>query len=177
MALVSTIYRWGPGRRPRLNIYGFESKVSIEQAIDGEEGVSGGEVINVQSKSVLSRAQVFETSFGRFEWRYGNKEERRSLDADSLLILEKVDGMKSKKGTKVAMLVRNDEFRTPGSVRYSGGNGGRLIMDLRIWEDDKKVDGGGGGGEGVEAFVVASCILMLKREADRFVDNNIAAVT
>ena len=80
-------------------------------------------------------------------------------------------GGKSKSGTRIAQFIRNDQYRTPGTKKYSGGNGGRLMMDLRIWNDDKFMNP-----QRVEEFVVASCILMLKREADRFIDNHLAIV-
>ncbi|KAB8217938.1 hypothetical protein BDV33DRAFT_176390 [Aspergillus novoparasiticus] len=175
-ALISTIYRWGPGRHPRMRILPRDSSVSVEQAIDDD--TLCGELVDVQSRSMVSRAQVFDTSLGKYQWRYGSREERKACNADSLLILERMDcmilgdGTKTKSGARVAQLIRNDQFRTPGSVKYSGGNGGRLVMDLRMWKDEKHADT-----DGVEAFFVASCILMLKREADRFIDNNIVAVT
>ncbi|THC87073.1 hypothetical protein EYZ11_013481 [Aspergillus tanneri] len=174
-ALISTIYRWGPGRRPRMRILPRDSSVSVEQAIDDDKLC--GELVDVQSRSMVSRAQVFDTSLGKYEWRYGSREERKACNADSLLILERMDrmvlgdGTKTKSGARVAQLIRNDQFRTRGSVRYSGGNGGRLVMDLRTWKDEKHADT-----DDVEAFFVASCILMLKREADRFIENNIVAV-
>ncbi|KAK2612550.1 hypothetical protein QQS21_001488 [Conoideocrella luteorostrata] len=174
-ALISTIYRWGPGRHPRMRILPRDASVSVEQAIDDDN--LRGELIDVKSRSMVSRAQVFDTSLGKFEWRYGSREENKACNADSLLILECMsrivlpDGTKTKSGARIAQFVRNDQFRTPGSVRYSGGNGGRLVMDLRAWEGEKHSTA-----DGVEAFVVASCILMLKREADRFIDNNLAAV-
>lgn len=170
-ALISTIYRWGPGRHPRMRILPRNAGVSVEQAINDDD--LSGEFVDVQSRSMVSRAQVFDTSLGKFEWRYGSKDERVPYNADSLLILERMDhGKRTKNGTKVAQLIRNDQFRTPGTGRCSGGNGGRLVMDLRTWQDEKHADA-----DDVEAFFVASCILMLKREADRFIDNNIAAVS
>ncbi|KAJ5272377.1 hypothetical protein N7478_007502 [Penicillium angulare] len=181
-ALISTIYRWGPGRHPRMRILSHDAtgSVSVKQAIDDDNLC--GELIEVKSRSIISRDQVFDTSLGKFEWRYGSREERKACNADSLLILERVDrvvlsdGSKSKSGTRIAQFIRNDQFRTPGSVRYSGGNGGRLVMDLRMWTR-KNEKGADVEVDGVEAFVVASCILMLKREADRFIDNNLAAVS
>ena len=141
------------------------SVVSVEEAIENDN--VRGELVEVKSRSMVSRGQVFDTSLGKFEWRYGTREEQAACNADSLLVMERIDG-KSKSGSRIAQLIRNDEFRTPGTRQYSGGNGGRLMMDLRMWNDDSP--------ERVEAFVVASCILMLKREADRFIDNHIAAV-
>ncbi|CAG9982846.1 unnamed protein product [Clonostachys byssicola] len=175
--LISTIYRWGPGRHPRMRIFPADTTVSVEDAINADNVQC--ELIDVKSRSMLSRAQKFDTSFGSFEWRYGSRGERKEdHDASSLLILERTDSVAStagskvgKRGVRVAQLVRSDEFRTPGTTRYMGGNGGRLMMDLSLWTDDKKATA-----KDVEAFVVASCICMLKREADRFRDNTIAAV-
>ena len=174
-ALISTIYRFGPLRAPRIRVLPDGAGVSVEEAIKDED--VRGELVQVKSRSMVSRAQVFDTSLGKFEWRYGTGEEKAACGADSLLVMERVDrvtlpdGSKTKSGARVAQLVRNDQLRTPGSVRYSGGNGGRLTMDLRMWDGEKSA-----GARGVEACVVASCILMLKREADRFIDNHIAAV-
>lgn len=173
--VISTIYRFGPGRHPKMRIMPPNTSVSVERAIK-DDNVQG-ELINVKSKSIISHSQIFDTSFGKFEWRYGSKEELRTYNADSLLVMEWVDhvaltnGRKTKSRACIAQFIRNEMFRTPGSKKDSGGNGGRLMIDLHLWEDDKH-----SGTHDVEPFVVASCILMLKREADRFIDNNIAMV-
>lgn len=171
--LISTIYRIGPGRPPRMRILSYNAGVSVEEAINNEN--VHGELIEVKSRSWVSREQVLDTSFGRFVWRYGTRDEHAACNADSLLVMERMDrvsipsGGKSKKGTRVAQFIRNDQFRTPGSKKQSGGNGGRLMIDLRIWDNGENASA-----HHVEAFVVASCILMLKREADRFINNRAA---
>ena len=176
--LISTIYRWGPGRNPRMrliNSIGLKRGISVEEAID--DGNVRGEQVNVKSRSMVSRSQIFDTSLGHLEWRYGTRDEHKTAHADSLMVLERTDhvalpdGRKSRSGTVVAHFIRNDEYRDPNSVKYSGGNGGRLMIDLRIWEADQMTSPGR-----VEAFVTASCILMMKREADRFINNNMAIV-
>ena len=173
--IISTIYRFGPGRHPRMRVLPYDHHVSVQEAIDNVD--VRGEVIEVKSRSYFSRAQTFDTSFGKLEWRYGTGEEHAACNANSLLIMERIDraslpdGRRSKSGTRVAQLVRNDRYRTPGSASYSGGNGGRLMMDLRLWNDDRNAST-----YNVEAFIVASCILMLKREGDRFIDNHLATV-
>ncbi|CAL5865806.1 uncharacterized protein PFLUO_LOCUS12 [Penicillium psychrofluorescens] len=175
ISLISTIYRFGPGRHPRMRILLYNSAVSVEEAINNEN--VRGEIVEVKSHSLVSRRQVLDTSLGKFEWRYGTGEEHAACNADSLLVMERIDrvslpnGRKSKSGVRVAQFIRNDQFRTPGTNKYSGGNGGRLMIDLRMWDDDEHASA-----HGVEAFVVASCILMLKREADRFIDNHLALV-
>lgn len=162
--LISTIYRFGPGRHPKMHIVPDNAKVSVDAALANKS--IPGEEVEVKSRSFTSRAQVIDTALGKYQWRYGSRQERAACNADSLLIMERTDG------TRIAQLVRNAELRTPGTVRYSGGNGGRLMIDLHAWENGDKA-----ATAGVEALVVASCILMLKREADRFIDNNIALVT
>ncbi|TQV98803.1 hypothetical protein V2A60_007498 [Cordyceps javanica] len=163
--LISTIYRIGPGRHPKMHILPGNARVTVDAALHDKS--IPGEEVEVRSRSFASRAQVFDTAaLGKFQWRYGSRDERRACNADSLLIMERAD-----RGARVAQLIRNEELRTPGTPRYSGGNGGRLMIDLHDWENDDKASA-----SGAEAFVVASCILMLKREADRFIDNNIAAV-
>ncbi|EJP70815.1 uncharacterized protein BBA_00445 [Beauveria bassiana ARSEF 2860] len=164
-ALISTIYRIGPGRHPKMHILPANARVTVDAALHDKAAIPGEEV-EVKSRSFASRAQVFDTALGKFQWRYGSREEKRACDnADSLLVMEGADG------ARVAQLVRNADLRTAGTLRYSGGNGGRLMIDLHEWENSDKACA-----DGVEAFAVASCILMLKREADRFINNTVAAV-
>lgn len=174
--IIATIYRWGPGRRPRMRILPPNSSVSIEDAINADNIEC--EMVEVRSRSVFSRTQRIETSFGTFQWRYGSRAERgEAFHANSLLILERLDHHTTEKSSKedkhirIAQFVRNDEFRTPGTHKCMAGNGGRLMIDLSAWRDEKSSTA-----EKVEAFIVASCICMLKREVDRMRDNNIAVI-
>jgi hypothetical protein len=58
---------------------------------------------------------------------------------------------------RIAALVRNDDTRTPGSLVMSAGNGGELVLGEDV-----------GGKDGInEDLVVATCLLMLKKEIDR----------
>jgi hypothetical protein len=172
--LNATIYRWGPGRHPKIRIFPGHSSASVEEAINSENLEC--DVYEVESRSILSRSQKIATSFGTFQWRYGGRSEKKeTFDANSLLILEKIDGLSSKEskkqGIRVAQLIRNDEFRTPGTNKYMAGNGGRLMLDLRAWMGEKEADT-----VKIEAFMIASCICMLKREVDRMRDNTTAAI-
>lgn len=167
--LLATIYRWGPGRPPKIRIFPKDTTVSVEDAINSDTVKC--ELVGVNSRNMFSRTQIIETSFGTFEWRYGNRGERKEAEqADSLLVMDKIDPS-TKNSTRIAQMVRSDEYRTEGTARCMGGNGGRLMIDLRAWTDSKGVTAAD-----IEAFVVASCICMLKREADRFKDASIAAV-
>ena len=109
--LLSTIYRFSPGRHPRMRILDPHSNVSIQDAINNDN--VHGELIEVKSRSMVSRAQVLDTSLGTFQWRYGTNEEQAACNADSLLIMERIDrvslpgGGQSKSGARVAQLIRN----------------------------------------------------------------------
>ena len=142
----------------------------------------------LRSKSLLSRSITFRTTrLGTFEWRYASRKERKLLGADSLLVLDRVvraslslssgnptggggNPAKKKKReeeiirTPVARFIRNAETRTPGSGVTSAGNGGRLLVDLHLWD--------GSGDEKVErkmvlVMVVTTVMVMLKKEVDR----------
>jgi len=165
--LNATVYRWGPGRCPRIRFLPLQTSASVEEAIKAENLEC--DEVDVRSRSIISRAQKIATPFGTFQWRYGSRSERKeTFDSNSLLVFEKIDGDKA---IRVAQFVRNDEFRTPGTNKFMAGNGGRLMIDLSMWVDEK-----GTNGAKVEAFAVASCICMLKREVDRMRDNTLAAV-
>ncbi|KAH8887231.1 hypothetical protein GQ53DRAFT_796425 [Thozetella sp. PMI_491] len=172
--LNATVYRWGPGRAPRIRMFPPHSSASVEEAIRADDIEC--DVVEVRSRSIISRAQKVATPFGTFQWRYGSRSERKeAFGANSLLVLEKIDitsgGETEKSHPRVAQLVRNEEFRTPGTNKFMAGNGGRLMIDLRMWADEKGADAAK-----VEAFIVASCICMLKKEVDRMRDNTLAAV-
>ncbi|KAF2685957.1 hypothetical protein K458DRAFT_417135 [Lentithecium fluviatile CBS 122367] len=139
---VATSYFFGPGRDPRLRILG-----------------TGDERAEIRSVSRwTSRTHVFVLPDGRrFEWRYRREkgcagctgeEDKRGSRA---LVL-------SLEGKTLAMLIRNEETRTTlRSAKWSAGSGGELVLGPEVG-----VEGGL-----AEDVVVASCLLMLKREVDR----------
>jgi hypothetical protein len=146
--LGSTEYHWGPGKCPIVRVNGV-----------GKGGEEEEDEFEIQGKSLVSRATVFECRWGRFEWRYAGRKER-SEGMSSLLVLEKVaDGGR----VRVAQLVRGEETRSPGSTGSSAGNGGRLEMRL----DDGDGDGKGKGQVVDEVTVVSTVLVMLKKEIDR----------
>ena len=164
-ALIATIYRWGPGRHPRIKLFPPNSSVSVEEAINSDAAEC--EVVDVRSRSVFKHTQKFETSLGAFEWRDGSDDEKEACNATSLMVMERFD--QAKNCVRVAQFVRNDELRTPGTKKGlagEGGSGGRLMVDLSMWAGEKA-----SSADDMEAFTVASCLCMLKREADRFQNN------
>ncbi|KAI0147084.1 hypothetical protein GGR57DRAFT_506062 [Xylariaceae sp. FL1272] len=136
---------------------------------------------------------------GIFGWRYAGSAEKKEWDAKSLLVCEVFGsspayhdndgsssvGSSSKKsfasklglgsskdresGTRIAQLVRNSEYRTPGSSRWSAGNGGRLMMDLTGFEEKEQ--------ERVRQLVCTTALTMLKRELERNQNATIAAIS
>lgn len=99
----------------------------------------------------MSRGHKFECPDGRtLEWRYTKAEAGAGGKKRTALVLEVG-------GRRVAMLVRNEDTRTLGSKAWSAGNGGELLLSEEV-----------GGKMGVgEEIVVASCLVMLKKEVDR----------
>ncbi|KAM0257836.1 hypothetical protein ACHAQJ_004140 [Trichoderma viride] len=150
--ICRTTYRFGPGRPPKLELCGL-------MAYEEEFEVAG--------KGFTTRAQVFRTHLGTFQWRYAGREERKAAGAGNLMVLDRITmvalegGKQEEKKTPVARLVRNAEVRSQGTRATTAGNGGRLMVDLREWEGTK------GEVEQMEVLVVASCLVMLKKEIDR----------
>ncbi|RYP14986.1 hypothetical protein DL765_005983 [Monosporascus sp. GIB2] len=175
--LATTTYRFGPGRPPTL-LLGHPADPERVEAIE------------VASRSVVSRAVELRTSFGVFVWRYAGSKERKACvlgvgrdggaaaAPDSLLVFEHLvdegdgDGDGSGNGSKkratqarranvrrVAQLVRSSEYRSPGTSVRTAGNGGRLMLDLGGFDEKLR--------ERVQWLVVATALVMLKKEVDR----------
>jgi hypothetical protein len=149
--LVASMYRFGPGRNPKL--------VMLKEA-------EGQNEITVSGKWT-SRSQVFKynPSSVTFEWRY-RRERRESqgvIDGEAkkpkkvTLITLEVHGAGKDDVRRVAQLVRGEDARTPGTKSCSAGNGGELEIDETAAQ-----------GLGIpEELIVSSCIMMLKKEIDR----------
>lgn len=125
----------------------------------------------------------------RYEWRYGKKAEKlqvqreRGEDCHCLLLLERIDGEgKKAKRTLLARFVRGEETRTPGTKKSHAGNGGRLEMALERDKTDAfagliTVDDGPVDESGLEeSIVVATLMVMLKKEIDRLRGGQIAFI-
>ncbi|RFU76875.1 hypothetical protein TARUN_5368 [Trichoderma arundinaceum] len=147
-----TTYRFGPGNPPKMELMGT---------------VAHDEEFEVVSKGLTTRAQVIRTHLGTFQWRYAERGEKKEAGVGSLLVLDRIimvafeGGRQEEKRTPVARLVRSADVRSQGSKATTAGNGGRLMMNLREWE------GTTGEAEQLEVLVVASCLVMLKKEIDR----------
>ncbi|KAI1925905.1 hypothetical protein LOZ65_002717 [Ophidiomyces ophidiicola] len=144
--LLSTSYFFGPNRDP-----------VIQPASKGLQAGGAPEnsplTIRVTSEW-KSRTQYFTTIYGdSFQWRYIRCDDPRWV-CKKLLVLEKVKN--SVASRRIAQLVRNEVTRPEGTSKCTAGNGGELMLD-----------GEAMGAEIDEALVVATCLLMLKKEVDR----------
>jgi hypothetical protein len=164
-----------------------------ETAIPEEEDpTEAWDTFPLTSLGLLTRAVSFHSPRlgGTFHWRYASRRERHAAaltqhhlncgdggEISSLLILERVvriataaqtipgasTGAQQELRTPVAHFLRGEGYRSPGSSGSSAGNGGRLVMDLSLWETgDVKIER-----EMAVAMVVSTCLVMLKREVDR----------
>lgn len=134
---IATSYFFGPGKDPILT------------RLD----TGGGEDNTIKTVSKwTSRSQKFLLPDRRtFEWEYKKERGFGGQNKKGTALVLTMDGK------RLAALIRNDETRTPGSKSCSAGNGGELVLGEEV-----------GGKEGInEELVIASCLLMLKKEIDR----------
>lgn len=147
ITIATTTYWFAPGRPPVVRIF------SNTEPGEEEDGFV------LRGKSLISRTVRFDSRrYGIFEWRYVGKKERAAVgmaDANNLLVLEKVG---PERRIRVAQLVRGDGTRTAGTRRSFTGNGVKLEICS---------DGRNGGAVVDEVLVVATCLVMLKKEIDR----------
>jgi hypothetical protein len=120
-----------------------------------------GEEVEMKRRGLMTRACVFATKDWEWEWRYGRKDEGAELNGHTLLVLERTpstaSGEAKEKKVRVAQLVRDSQTRTEGTKASSAGHGGKLDIALGAGEEEEKL----------EALVVMTCLVMLKKEMDR----------
>lgn len=135
--LISTKYFFGPGKDP------------IIRRLDAGSGEDN--TVRTVSKWT-SRTQRFLLHDGRtFEWEYKKVKDFGGQGKRNTAL------MLTMNGKTIAALVRNEDTRTPGSKSSSAGNGGELFLGEEV-----------GGKEGIaEELVIATVLLMLKKEIDR----------
>jgi hypothetical protein len=159
--MANTTYTWGPGRNPIVIINGFE----------GEEH----DRFEITNKSIWNRTQAFSsTRWGRFEWRYAGRAERKVIghNIDCLLVLEKIlpgKAGQNERKVRLAMLIRGEGTRTPHTKASDAGNGGVLEICERggIGEGEMLVD---------RVTVLVTALVMLKKEVDRLRGRQIAMI-
>ncbi|KAJ5281743.1 hypothetical protein N7478_007115 [Penicillium angulare] len=145
--LIRTDYFFGPNRDPVLCLLQTSSVLAEQVKVSGKW---------------TSRSAHFTMSTGaEYEWSYA-KEKRSDGQKLNLIVLRHVsgsdeNGKEIQNDRRVAQLVRSSDSRTPGTSKCTAGNGGELQVDeaeLQLLNLD-------------ESVVVATCLVMLKREIDR----------
>lgn len=151
--LLSTTYRFGPFRDPevrRLNTRSHDQRTQMEN--------SGDLAVKIQPSSVSRSAAIAPVGRNtkRFKWEYvrtSTADGKRKVIALSMHDLNAAAAWRKDK--ILAVLVRINYTRTPGTTKRDAGNGGRLILDA---EATMHMD---------EEMIIATCLLMLKKEIDR----------
>lgn len=146
--LIRTEYFFGPNRDPVLHLLQSSSGDSEEIRLRGEW---------------TSRSTRFSTPSGsELRWSYA-KEKRPDGHKVNLIVLSVVEHSDGDRKAaqaserRLAQLLRCAETRTPKTSKCSAGNGGTLQMD----EEALRANGID------ESVVVATCLVMLKKEVDR----------
>ena len=146
--LIRTEYFFGPNRDPVLHL--------LQTTEPCQEG------IRLRGEWTSRSVRFVSPSGSELRWHYA-REKRPDGRKVNLIILSAVadaDGPSQKSvqtPQRLAQLSRCDETRTPQTSRCHAGNGGALQMDseaLRAHGVD-------------ESIVVATCMVMLKKEIDR----------
>lgn len=144
--VIRTEYFFGPNRDPVLRLLQSPS--------------AGPHEFKVTGKWASRSARFTLPNGNQFEWAYA-KEKRADGQKIKYIVLRALgdteNDVKVQQDRRVAQLARSPETRTPGTSRCSAGNGGQLQIDRAALEA-LELD---------EAVVVATCLVMLKREVDR----------
>lgn len=180
--LTASEYRWGPGRDPKIRLIGQAALtdrtiVTKQKSTTAESSaIDDNAVAEITTKSSWTFRRhefMLPSNLGSFTWRYvrerdafrstnGKDKKRFHLvlevtftNTSSSISLPDKDVQIYVK--RAAELVRNAETRTPGTSATDAGNGGELRIDAELCENVGLK----------EEWVVASCLMMLKKEIDR----------
>jgi len=143
--LIRTDYFFGPNRDPVLRLLQTSSVIPEEVRVSGKW---------------TSRSARFTMPNGtEYEWAYAKQKgpDGQKLKLIVLHAISMDEKEKEPERHRVAQLVRSSDTRTPGTSRCAAGNGGELQIDdeaLHALQLD-------------ESIVVATCLVMLKKEIDR----------
>lgn len=152
--LVATKYFFGPGKDPILH-------VSPVQTCEKDASTVSDYKIQLSSKWT-SRTMSFtmpawhKNSESQYQWAYGSRRDPDTERKISLITLhQQPENNEDSSGRIIAEFVWSTATRSAGSSRATAGNGGLLVIDRDAGE---YLD---------EEVVVATCLVMLKRETDR----------
>lgn len=138
--LITTSYFFGPCREPIISLLDCDKTPEHN--------------VKLTSKWTSRKCTYLLPDGRAFAWEYAGKKTLATFDIDAAkgtALILKLDGR------VVAALIRNEKTRTPGTTYFSAGNGGELLLG-------SDVNGKDGLGE---ELVVATCLVMLKKECDR----------
>jgi hypothetical protein len=159
-----TKYLFGPGRDPVLYRLPLPSSHPAFVKGDSRTDIMPAESKIPTTSQWTSRAISFpvpahnKRAAGTFEWTYGKHKDPHTGKRVNLLVLRWKPNFSKDDNTTgkiLAELVRSEETRPRGSTRVTAGNGGLLRIDQ---DAEQYLD---------ESLVVATCLIMLKREVDR----------
>ncbi|KAH8703127.1 hypothetical protein BGW36DRAFT_83179 [Talaromyces proteolyticus] len=159
--LVETKYFFGPGRDPILHVYSSLNEDCLSSASKYTVPIIAKWTSRTIKFTVPRHDKHPESEF---EWSYGKRRDTETGNRTNLIVLrhqtlapgeDDETNHGNGKGKIIAEFGRSKETRTAGSTCSTAGNGGLLIIDRVA---DEYLD---------EAVVVATCLVMLKREIDR----------
>jgi hypothetical protein len=161
--LLSTNYFFGPNKQP---IFRELSGAEYSSPVNGTEGPKDEGLFSIKSKWTSRTINLLHHPSNRtFEWSYDKLKTSDGKKANLLVLrlkdnkdateVKASDSSSNKKGKVLAQLIRSEATRTPGSKSCSAGNGGQLVLD----QDAAAVLD--------EPLIVATCLMMLKKEIDR----------
>ena len=151
--LLATNYKFGPFRDPVVRHVNMSSDVK-HSCNDNEEGELA---ISTKTHPLSHKLDITLAGSGKtFNWQYVKTQLRVGKTRVLALEADNTESSTEKSPPKtLAVLLRTDETRTEGTSKWDAGNGGQLVIDANASEF---MD---------ESFIVATCLLMLKREIDR----------
>ena len=152
--LYGSYYKFGPFREPVIRHVSAPSDIKRSNQEDEEEGPLA---VSTKSHTLSYRVDFTHAETGKtFGWKY-TKTQLPTGKARVLVLETDAAGSSSEKAPSktLAVLLRTDDTRTPGSSKWDAGNGGQLVIDANA---TALID---------EALIVATCIMMLKKEIDR----------
>ena len=153
--LLATNYKFGPFRDPVVRYVNSSSDIKYS----GNENEEGELAISTKSHTLSNKLDLTLPDGGKsFNWQYVKTRLPLPMGKTRVLVLEADAAAFSteKSPPKIlAVLLRTDETRTEGTSKWDAGNGGQLVIDANA---TTFMD---------ESFIVATCLMMLKREIDR----------
>lgn len=144
--LIRTEYFFGPKKDPIIRLLHTSNGLPDE--------------VKIKRKWPSRSVQFTMPNGTTFGWSY-EKEKCSDGHTLRLIVLRVIESPNSKtndhSNRRIAQLVRSSDTRTPGTHRCTAGNGGELQID----------DGALHTFQLEESVVVATCLVMLKKEIDR----------